>query len=128
MVSSSVEVQGKASQATSSYCDVDRTAQDKASQTDLRQEEVKFILSEKNDEEKETKVFIRAEWSSCAREKQLPSDLCALSKMLVSGTLKKTAHAAWSSTCLKEFILKDLVKSVYHVCAHPFARKITQAF
>eukprot|EP00794_Sanderia_malayensis_P008410 gene8410-9308_t len=107
----------KACQATS-----ESTLKEKASQTDIFQE-TQPVIPKKSDEGYETKVFVRAEWCSGAREKQLPSGLCALGKMLVRGTLKQIAHAAWSSTCLKEFILKDLLKSVHHECAAICSRK-----
>eukprot|EP00794_Sanderia_malayensis_P009643 gene9643-10630_t len=69
------------------------------------------------DVNEETRVFVRAEWHSGAREKQLPTKLCSLGKMLVRGTLKQIAHAAWNAPGLQECICKEMLKSIHHECA-----------
>lgn len=66
---------------------------------------------------KETPVYVRAEWSSGAREKQMPKTLESLGKMLVRGTLKQIASAAWNCQDLKPHLVKEMLKAVHHECA-----------
>ncbi len=68
-------------------------------------------------------MFIRAEWSSAAKEKQIPPALTSLGKMLVRGTLKQIASAAWKSPAMKSYIVADFLKAVHHECTGLSSRK-----
>ncbi len=74
---------------------------DQASQTDPLPITKSISLT---DSSEKTRVFVRAEWHSGAGEKQLPTKLCSLGKMLVRGTLKQIAYAAWNAPGLREHL------------------------
>ncbi len=75
----------------------------------------------------ETPVYVRAEWSSGAREKQMPKTLESLGKMLVRGTLKQIASAAWHCQELKPHLIKEMLKAVHMNVLHSVQRR-TNAF
>ncbi len=59
---------------------------------------------------KSTNVFVKVEWPSKNAERKLPSDLESLEKMLVRGTYKQVANAAWKNINIKKQ-LKQLMLS-----------------
>ncbi|XP_065071471.1 uncharacterized protein LOC135696119 [Rhopilema esculentum] len=70
-----------------------------------------------------TRVFVRAEWQSVTKEKQLPVPLESLGKMLVRGSYKQIAAAAWKSESLKPYIISLVLKCIHNECARLTARK-----
>ena len=70
-----------------------------------------------------TPVYVRAEWESGEREKQLPQNMCSLGKMLVRGTFKQIASAAWVCADLRPHLVKELLKTVHTECAFLCSRK-----
>ena len=70
-----------------------------------------------------TPVFVRAEWDSGPREKELPEYLSFSSKMLVRGTLKQIASAAWRCSELRPFIMKEFFKTIHKECANLCSKK-----
>ena len=70
-----------------------------------------------------TPVYVRAEWESGEREKQLSQNMCSLGKMLVRGTFKQIASAAWVCADLRPHLVKELLKTVHTECAFLSSRK-----
>ena len=70
-----------------------------------------------------TPVFVRAEWDSGPSEKELPEYLSSLGKMLVRGTLKQIASAAWRCNELHPFIMKEFFKTIHKECANLCSKK-----
>lgn len=61
----------------------------------------------------ETEVFVKVKWPSKDGERKLPSDLESLGKMLVRGTYKQIAAAAWRNVFLKrelQLLINDFDK------------------
>ena len=73
--------------------------------------------------ERITPVYVRAEWESGEREKQLPQNMCSLGKMLVRGTFKQIASAAWVCADLRPHLVKKLLKTVHTECAFLCSQK-----
>ena len=70
-----------------------------------------------------TPAYVRTELESGEREKQLPQNMCSLGKMLVRGTLKQIASAAWVCADLRPHLVKELLKTVHTECAFLCSRK-----
>ena len=70
-----------------------------------------------------TDVFVRAEWGSGPREKKLPECLSSLGKMLVRGTYKQIASAAWKCGEVRTYLIKEVLKSIHTECANMCSRK-----
>ena len=94
--------------------DLHAEVNERATQTDNRVDLEKTIFQNTDNE---TPVYVRAVWSSGAREKQLPKTLESLGKMLVRGTLKQIASAAWNCQELKPHLIKEMLKAVHKECA-----------
>ena len=62
-------------------------------------------------------VFVKVFWETGERERQLPSNLCTLGKMLVRRTFQQIASAAWHCPELRQHLLKEILKAVHHECA-----------
>ena len=68
-----------------------------------------------------TVVTAKLQWPSGTRERQLPSDLQSLGKMLVRGTYKQIADAAWKNVELRKqfhiLALKSVDKEFSGICS-----------
>ena len=66
-------------------------------------------------------VTIKVKWPSNDAERKLPNDLESLRKMLLRGTYKQIAHAAWKNPYIKsnltELMLKDVEKEATQLCS-----------
>ena len=62
-------------------------------------------------------VLVRVGWESGDRYRHLPVNLCSLGKMLLRGTFKQIATAAWRCPDLKQHLVKEMLKTVHHECA-----------
>ncbi len=80
------------------------------------------ILPSKKPED--TEVFITAKWPSKTAEQKLPSDLESLGKMLLCGTYKQIAHAAWKNLLLKRELLLIVIKDIDKECSALCSKKI----
>ena len=80
------------------------------------------ILPSKKPED--TEVFITAKWPSKTAERKLPSDLESLGKMLLRGTYKQIAHAAWKNLSLKRELLLIVIKDIDKECSALCSKKI----
>ncbi len=82
------------------------------------------ILPSKKPED--TEVFITAKWPSKTAERKLPSDLESLGKMLLCGTYKQIAHAAWKNLSLKRELLLIVIKDIDKECSALCSKKNTK--
>ena len=96
-----------------------KTMQDASTQTTKKKVDIQHDKAGK----KITPVFVRVEWESGEREKQLPQSLCSVGKMLLRGTFKQIAAAAWRCYELKPYLIKEVLKSVHTECANLCSRK-----
>ena len=68
-----------------------------------------------------TEVYIAVKWPSKTAERKLPCDLESLGKMLLRGTYKQIAHAAWKNSSLKRelvlLFMKDIDKECSALCS-----------
>ena len=55
-------------------------------------------------------VFVRVKWPSKEVERKLPEDLESLAKMLIRGTYKQIANAAWKNVKLRKEFEKIMEK------------------
>ena len=64
---------------------------------------------------------MKVKWPSKNAQRKLPKDLESLGKMLLSGTYKQIAHAAWTNHSIKssltELMLKDIEKEATKLCS-----------
>jgi len=71
--------------------------------------------------ETQVEVSVTVKWRSKVVTRSLPSDLQSLGKMLVRGTYKQVAAAAWNNTVLKshftELVSKDIEKEATKLCS-----------
>lgn len=72
-------------------------------------------------EKQNVDVRVKIQWPTKDKERKLPEDLESLGKMLVRGTYKQIANAAWKSPCLKQeltvLILKEVEKESTGLCS-----------
>ncbi|CAB4045452.1 Hypothetical predicted protein, partial [Paramuricea clavata] len=62
-------------------------------------------------------VTVKLQWSNDKNERDLPDDLQSLGKMLVHGTYKQIANAAWKSAALrKQLQIVALIKQIDSEC------------
>ena len=70
---------------------------------------------------KNVDVTVNVKWPSKSAERKLPEDLESLGKMLVRGTYKQIANAAWKNPCIKkevtQLMLKDIEKETTQLCS-----------
>ena len=87
-----------------------------------REKERENSRSKNNDAgPKTTEVSVRVDWPSKTSERKLPEDLESLGKMLLRGTYKQIAVAAWKSSRLKDelkaLVVKDVEKEANDLCS-----------
>ncbi|XP_028410550.1 uncharacterized protein LOC114533248 [Dendronephthya gigantea] len=70
-----------------------------------------------------TTVSVRVEWPSKKYERKLSKDLESLGKMLVRGTYKQIARAAWKSASLKKQLQLLVLKEVDRECTNLCSKK-----
>ena len=70
---------------------------------------------------KKVDVSVRVHWPSKEAERKLPQDLESLGKMLVRGTYRQIAHAAWKNSSVRkeitELMRKDIETEASHLCS-----------
>lgn len=70
---------------------------------------------------KHVDVSVRVQWPSKPTERKLTQDLESLGKMLVRGTYKQIAHAAWKNSSIKkemmELMAKEIERETSHLCS-----------
>ena len=70
---------------------------------------------------KKTDVIVKVNWPSKESLRKLPDDLESLGKMLVRGTYKQIAFAAWKNpgvnTHLRELMVKEISKEAAGLCS-----------
>jgi hypothetical protein len=73
-------------------------------------------------EPKRVEVFCKVKWPSKNKERKLPEDLESLGKMLVRGTYKQIANAAWKNENIKKeltvLIAKDIDNECIQLCSN----------
>ena len=90
------------------------TSRNASSQTQkLRDVIVQYDKSGK----KVASVLVRVRWESGDHYHQLSINLCSLGKMLLRGTFKQIAIAAWRCPDLKQHLVEVMLKTVHHECA-----------
>ena len=66
-------------------------------------------------------VTVKVKWPSKDAERKLPTDLESRGKMLVRGTYKQIANAAWKNPSIKsqltDLMLKDIGKEATQLCS-----------
>ena len=70
-----------------------------------------------------TSVNVRVSWPSKTVEKQLHPDLESLGKMLVRGTYKQIANAAWNSKQIRKHLTVNVLKQIDKECSNICSRK-----
>ena len=78
---------------------------------------------EPTEQHSKTNVFVKVEWPSKDRERQLPPDFESLGKMLLRGTYKQIACAVWNNKRLKKELLLNIMKDVDKECASLCSKK-----
>ncbi|CAB3986286.1 Hypothetical predicted protein, partial [Paramuricea clavata] len=83
------------------------------------------IKHRENSEEgpKSTNVYVKVEWPSKNAERKLPGDLESLGKMLVRGTYKQIANAAWKNTSIKKQLQLLMLNDINRECSDLCSRK-----
>jgi hypothetical protein len=70
---------------------------------------------------KHVDVTVNVNWPSKNAQRKLPNDLESLGKMLLRGTYKQIAHAAWTNNHIKssliELMIKDVEKEATKLCS-----------
>jgi hypothetical protein len=77
-------------------------------------------LNDESLEPKRVEVFCKVKWPSKNKERKLPEDLESLGKMLVRGTYKQIANAAWKNENIKELTVlnaKDIDNECIQLCS-----------
>ena len=70
-----------------------------------------------------TSVNVRVSWPSKTVEKQLHPDLESLGKVLVRGTYKQIANAAWNSKHIRKHLIVNVLKQIDRECSNICSRK-----
>ena len=68
-------------------------------------------------------VFVRVKWPSKEVERKLPEDLESLAKMLIRGTYKQIANAAWKNVKLRKEFEKIMEKEINKECTQLCSKK-----
>ena len=68
-------------------------------------------------------VFIRVKWPSKDYTRKLPSELESLGKMLLCGTFKQIAAAAWNNHSLKRELQLQMMKDIDKECSGLCSKK-----
>lgn len=76
----------------------------------------KRVESTASDKPSSASVNVRIEWPSNKVERKVPEQLESLGKMLVRGTYKQTANAAWRSPNLKKELQLLISKEIDQEC------------
>ena len=72
---------------------------------------------------KTTSVTVKVQWPSKDAERRLSGDLESLGKMLLRGTYKQIAHAAWRNIQLKKQLQLLMLKQINTECSHLCSKK-----
>lgn len=72
---------------------------------------------------KTTSVTVKVQWPSKDAERKLSADLESLGKMLLPGTYKQIAHAAWRNIQLKKQLQLLMLKQINTECSHLCSKK-----
>ena len=71
----------------------------------------------------QTSVNVRISWPSKTVEKKLHPELESLGKMLVRGTFKQIANAAWHSKQIRKHLIVNVLKQIDRECTNICSRK-----
>lgn len=81
----------------------------------------KRVISDVSEKPSSTSVNVRIEWPSNNMDRKVPEQLESLAKMLIRGTYKQIANAAWRSPILKKelqlLFLKEVDKEGTAMCS-----------
>ena len=80
-------------------------------------------LETRNERPSSSLVTVKLQWPSQTRERHLPEDLQSLGKMLVRGTYKQIANAAWNNPIIRKHLQILAVKQVDNECHNLCSRK-----
>ena len=83
----------------------------------------KRVDSTASEKPSSTSVNVRIEWPSNKMERKVPEQLESLGKMLVRGTYKQIANAAWRSPNLKKELQLLLLKEIDRECTVMCSKK-----
>lgn len=72
---------------------------------------------EDNQDSNTTNVTVKVKWPSKEAERKLPTDLESLGKMLLRGTYKQIANAAWRNLQLKKHLQLLVLKEIDRECS-----------
>ena len=101
------------------FCPVSPILSNRKPQDELHQERENPGKAETS--KTNTDVTVKVKWPSKNVERKLPEDLESLGKMLVRGTYKQIANAAWKSDFVKKelikLVLKDIEKETTELCS-----------
>lgn len=68
-------------------------------------------------------VSVKVKWPSKNKERKLPEDLQSLGKMLVRGTYKQIANAAWKNANIKKELIKLMARDIDKECTQLCSKK-----
>ena len=68
-------------------------------------------------------VSVKVKWPSKNKERKLPEDLESLGKMLVRGTYKQIASAAWKNANIKKELIELMSKDIDKECTQLCSKK-----
>ena len=80
-------------------------------------------IKSREESPKSASVCVKVEWPSKNAERKLPSDLESLGKMLVRGTYKQIANAAWKNLNIKKELKLLILKEINRECSGLCSRK-----
>ena len=83
----------------------------------------KRVESTTSDKPSSTSVNVRIEWPSNKMERKVPEQLESLGKMLVRGTYKQIANAAWRSPNLRKELQLLVLKEIDRECTAMCSKK-----
>ena len=72
---------------------------------------------------KKVVVTVTAKWPSKEERKNLPEELTSLGKMLLRGTYKQIANAAWKNEKIRKELMQLVRKEVERECTHLCSKK-----
>ncbi|KAJ7389081.1 hypothetical protein OS493_033663 [Desmophyllum pertusum] len=72
---------------------------------------------------KKTNVSVRVEWPSKDSKRKLPEELESLGKMLVRGTYKQIARAAWKNSSIRKELTEVMARDVEKEASHLSSKK-----
>ena len=71
----------------------------------------------------QTSVNVRISWPSKTVEKTLHPELESIGKMLVRGTFKQIANAAWRSKQIRKYLILNVLKQIDYECTNICSKK-----